>query len=776
MARVKAHPDYDLQGQSYVLKRQNLKDAGWRTEIGDSTSNKFEPKIRIHKWDEVFFGIKLPAPLLGGGDSHDHDGSILWWRRQDVEVRFYDIPDDESEFGGYEYEVTLHSAPPTNQWTLEVETSNVEWVYQPLDINEYGPPGTVIVPDRVLGSYAIYATGNRRNNKYKAGKVAHLYRPFAQDAIGQTTWCAYNADVQTAGQLTISIPQAFLDIAVYPIVIDPTVGHTSIGGSAYTPTSTSSSDYDHTTLRSDQVTTGAASIVSAQAALYTISGSFQTKVTVYDKGPNVASDDLVATSNARTNTETGTSEWRTHTITGSLSAATDYQAGIIRTTDSNATWYRIYGDYNNNAQAGLTEASFTPPSTLSGYSTTATLADRRMSVYFTYATTNTLTFTADAYLESGATTQTVTFTADAYLYSTTELDFTGDAYLYQTTELTFTADAYLVTVTELTFAADAYLYATLTVTLDADAYLYSTTELTFTADAYLVGVTELTFTADSYLYATPTATFDADAYLYATTELTFAGDAYLFATTELTFTADGYLYATIEITFSADAYLQSVGTITLDFTADAYLYQTTALTFDSDAYLYQTTLLTFTGDGYLYATVEATFTADAYLESVGTTELTFTGDAYLYATRAVTFTGDAYLKALVEVTFAADAYLVTVTTVTFSTDAYLYGTTLVTFDADAYLYQTAQVAFTADAYLSTLNLLTFTADSYLYGTLTATFTADAYLYSTVVVVEGGQELILAVSRVGTVQALVRYQNELLANVTHETAITKEVRR
>lgn len=389
MARTTPHPSYNDADNTYTLKRTQE----WKVEVGDKrTTNKFIPHLRVSRWlDEAWYGLNIPNGWFGGGDALQIDGEKIVWSRGIYSARFYDLPSEPGDEGGFEFEFELASQPPTNNVDIPIERGNTEWIYQPLDPAEYGQAD---VPDRVLGSYAIYATGGRKHNQYKTGKVGHLYRPFATDALGRTTWCAYNTDAEATGVLNISIPQAFLDAATadgaYPIVIDPTVGHTSLGATGYY--ATSGSTYDHTTLRSDQVTTGAATITAGYVATYitTSSVTFQTKVTCYDKGANVGQDDLITTSSAYTTTgpvagSPASATWKTHTMSGTLSAATEYQAGVIRDPDDGSQHYRIAGDYNNNAQAGLSESTFTPPSTLTGYSTTATLADRRLSVYFEYS-------------------------------------------------------------------------------------------------------------------------------------------------------------------------------------------------------------------------------------------------------------------------------------------------------------------------------------------------------------------------------------------------------
>jgi len=62
------------------------------------------------------------------------------------------------------------------------------------------------------------------------GKAFHIYRPIAEDALGNKAWCDVHIDKYVdPTSLTLTIPQQFLDEAVYPLMIDPDFGYTFIG-------------------------------------------------------------------------------------------------------------------------------------------------------------------------------------------------------------------------------------------------------------------------------------------------------------------------------------------------------------------------------------------------------------------------------------------------------------------------------------------------------------------------------------------------------------------
>ena len=92
-------------------------------------------------------------------------------------------------------------------------------------------------PEDIVDSIAIYGSGKSGDftasggMNYMAGKVGHIKRVKATDAGGNWTWCKQEVDV-ASGTWTGECPQDFLDKAVYPVVIDPTIGYTSGGATA----------------------------------------------------------------------------------------------------------------------------------------------------------------------------------------------------------------------------------------------------------------------------------------------------------------------------------------------------------------------------------------------------------------------------------------------------------------------------------------------------------------------------------------------------------------
>ena len=237
MAKAQPHPDYDVSDNTYNLKRQNVKDKHWDTEVGDRrNTTKFVPRIKYQRFDDGFLEIGVPNGLHGGGDSVTHEGNTIVWQRQIYTARFFDFEGDPEnpDGGSYEWEVVLASVPPANSLTLDLRRQNVELLYQPALTAQEIADGHVR-PDRVVGSYAVYHT-QKNNHKqgevnYECGKIGHIYRPRVTDNLGDTIWGEWNTDAETSGELTLTVDAAWLAAAAYPVTIDPTFGYTTAGGS-----------------------------------------------------------------------------------------------------------------------------------------------------------------------------------------------------------------------------------------------------------------------------------------------------------------------------------------------------------------------------------------------------------------------------------------------------------------------------------------------------------------------------------------------------------------
>lgn len=202
---------------------------GDKVEIGNHDTKDFEPCIKLNRWgDEAYLKIWLPT-------AEKQDASkltdVITWQGTDIDCKFYELePSSDYEYGGYEFEIVFKSKPPSNIITLNMETQGLEFYYQPVLTAQEIADGNYR-PENIVGSYAVYHD-SRQNNEYKTGKAFHVPRPRLIDDIGTEVWGDLHIDVE-AGTYTVTIPQSFLDKAIYPIyhVAGATFGYTSVGAS-----------------------------------------------------------------------------------------------------------------------------------------------------------------------------------------------------------------------------------------------------------------------------------------------------------------------------------------------------------------------------------------------------------------------------------------------------------------------------------------------------------------------------------------------------------------
>ncbi len=233
-----------------------------KTEYKDTTviehddKNK-NPKFHLSRWEDECF-IDIPIDL-DDFDSFKEDANKLIWENAWVKILLYpkdeeiwkeEIAGEVREFkqdtlGGLEWEVVLKRQPSQNSFTVPIETQGLDFFYQEElhpDHPTYEEDGdgnvTSLRPSNVVGSYAVYHSekGNvhpsqEEAEKYKTGKAFHIYRPHLIDDSGNETFADLKIDEKN-GTLTITIDQAWLDNASYPVTIDPTFGYETAGGTS----------------------------------------------------------------------------------------------------------------------------------------------------------------------------------------------------------------------------------------------------------------------------------------------------------------------------------------------------------------------------------------------------------------------------------------------------------------------------------------------------------------------------------------------------------------
>ena len=115
----------------------------------------------------------------------------------------------------FEYDCILLREPESNVVSLLMEgVEKFDFFRQP-----------DFVPDPSLkGSYAVYKKETLLGEG--TGKLCHIHRPEIIDAKGRRCW----GELAVVGnELRIAIPKRWLSEAAYPVIIDPTIGTSTIG-------------------------------------------------------------------------------------------------------------------------------------------------------------------------------------------------------------------------------------------------------------------------------------------------------------------------------------------------------------------------------------------------------------------------------------------------------------------------------------------------------------------------------------------------------------------
>ena len=264
----------------FSIKEQNLKGvtpqkefivAGERVLVGGeqmlgAVGNKFKPEVKLEKWgDETHIrvwsddAVENKATMKGEKVvSKSKDGKR--------EYNFYEVEN------GFEYEVILKEKPKTNIIELNIDLKGLECYYQPELTQEEIDDGA-FRPENVIGSYACYHKTKKNHiigqTNYMTGKAFHIYRPQAEDSNGWKVWGELHIE---NGILTVTLPQEFIDKAVYPI---KKASGLTFG---YDPESHGGSSYAYFTDRQLGVKVAGAAGIAESISFYLTTSS-------YDDGP-----------------------------------------------------------------------------------------------------------------------------------------------------------------------------------------------------------------------------------------------------------------------------------------------------------------------------------------------------------------------------------------------------------------------------------------------------------------------------------------------------------
>ena len=200
--------------------------------VGGSDPSKFIPNINISRCDnEVFLNLNFGKSIVTN-EKHlfsdgkvsinvggiDHTQYIKDKKNSEWELSFAERPDCESfEFDMVHSDsLSFYFMPPLEDQYAR-DTEGMTW-------EEYQKLYTV--DPKAVGGYTVYH--NKRNNKYKAGKFLTIWPPWFIDAHGDRKKGIVKVNEEKK-QLIITCDKLWLDNAAYPVVLDPTIGYTSVG-------------------------------------------------------------------------------------------------------------------------------------------------------------------------------------------------------------------------------------------------------------------------------------------------------------------------------------------------------------------------------------------------------------------------------------------------------------------------------------------------------------------------------------------------------------------
>jgi hypothetical protein len=373
MAMIETH---EILASSYTLADNTFtakEDSFAAVEVGDAKQpDAFYPQVKIMRWDnECNFSARLVHKEVSPKVTLVADK--IQWIGDAVEAHFYEIGEGK-EGGGFEFEIILKEPPKSNVVTITLQTKGLDFFYQPELTPEEIARG-VLQPENAIGSYAVYhktmagdyTTLGGKN--YLAGKAFHIYRPRIEDAEGNWVWGVLNID-EKAGLLTVTIPQDFLDKAVYPVrhAAGLTFGYTSIGVGE-------ENDWDNLFV------TKAASIPASNGNITSISlhgrlgGDKTGAVALYSEVAGLPSARL-AYLNSGGPTWSTTSAWYSADLSCAITAGTQYWLGF----GYYGTGVRTYFNYDA-VPFDVPHAAGTWPDP---WTSTNKYTNRKVSVYATY--------------------------------------------------------------------------------------------------------------------------------------------------------------------------------------------------------------------------------------------------------------------------------------------------------------------------------------------------------------------------------------------------------
>jgi len=366
----------------YNVSPERLDYFGGLRELQDIDVSQFEESLAERIAQNI--GLTFSAGAFTKEEETILDGveTVHVSREWTLDAVRNDIEDSEllepaeSSKGGLEIEVIFNKKPTSNIVDFSIETKGLVFYYQP-ELTQKEIDDGCFRPENVVGSYAVYheeksgASSKEHAKDYKNGKFLHIYRPKIKDADNREVWGELNLDIEN-GILQVVVPQDFLDEAQYPVVIDPTLGFTSQGGSSQT------SIGSNRLLGSKFTASENGDITSGSAILTLVGTKARIKIVVSNSSKNIVTNG--------TSPQSGTGSNGNQTLTCTYSSSPQITNGnefYIMVVSSDISWTLYYDSGTTGQGLNDTTNSFATPTNPSD----GTDEDRKYSVYVTYTST-----------------------------------------------------------------------------------------------------------------------------------------------------------------------------------------------------------------------------------------------------------------------------------------------------------------------------------------------------------------------------------------------------
>lgn len=197
-------------------------------EIGDAAQTSFYPQFKVKEHNNsVNFSLRLALADYTADNLSVVQNEVVYGKGN-LQCRFrYETGLPQTvNIGGMNYiypatdrfgfKLVLNAAPAINYFDFTVNGLNIALHHQPPLTAQEITDG-MVREDHVVNSIAIKNTVGLLDSR-KSTKIGHLFRATVVDAVGNRTWADWS--IQVAPNVRLTIPQAFLNTATYPVTVE----------------------------------------------------------------------------------------------------------------------------------------------------------------------------------------------------------------------------------------------------------------------------------------------------------------------------------------------------------------------------------------------------------------------------------------------------------------------------------------------------------------------------------------------------------------------------